>query len=108
MVHGSSLGNQELNLHPMQWKHGVVTTEPPAKSLNILYTFSQHPYNFRHWPDLTLGTTRMKGLAVSASEEHTNPFMNELFFKISAIIGKFLYVPSNKDSFKSQYEWLNL
>ena len=33
---GSRFPHQGLNLHPLQWKHGVLTAGPPGKSLRVL------------------------------------------------------------------------
>ena len=42
---GSQFPDQGLNLHPMQWKHRVLTTRLPGKSLKGLYTMQFHLYN---------------------------------------------------------------
>ena len=36
---GTQFSDQELNLHPLHWKHGFPTTEPPEKSLLFLFFF---------------------------------------------------------------------
>ena len=37
---GSWFPNGGSNLHPLQWKHGVLTTGPPGKSLQFYISFS--------------------------------------------------------------------
>ena len=34
---GSKFPNQEWNPHPLQWKHKVLTTQPPGKSLLCVF-----------------------------------------------------------------------
>ena len=40
---GSYFPAQESNLHPLHWKRGVLTTEPPGKSLLTLALTQFHP-----------------------------------------------------------------
>lgn len=42
---GSSFPNQESNLHPLQWEHGILTTRQPGK----YHTHHPHPRLFSPW-----------------------------------------------------------
>ena len=40
---GSQFPDQGSNLRPLQWKHGVLTTGPPGKSLEeVLFFLTPH------------------------------------------------------------------
>ena len=75
---GSQFPDQELNLCPLQWKRGVLTTEPPGKS--ILWTLFHKWGNWgsqrKKWqgqpwsPDLPTSQAHDSSLEVSGAPCH--------------------------------------
>ena len=55
--------DQVLNLCPLQWKHGNLTTEPPGKSLIFIFVNLFLPLKVQHLP---VGTAE-RGLKLSGS-----------------------------------------